>query len=124
MNWLKQLNRIVLAGFLAVIAMLPVALAYDYGITVPNTQYWNYQTRIGSYSTNLGWGHGFYNYVSPPVMLRKYGANYHWGSNVRWSAQTSYPARTWPSHYTAYAGYPYRAYGNPYWESYRYYAQN
>jgi len=101
MKMIKQLMRIALAAVVAVLALVP-AMAY--------TVYTGgYQARIGAYTAYAPYGQGFYDYLTPPTALTRYGAEYHY-SNIRSAVYPSYP---WTGlDYTArlyrpYFGYPY-----------------
>ncbi len=117
----KTVTLTGMAVLFALLAMVP-AMAYSSGDnTYPYTPYWTGgQTRIGAYTTTWDYAQGFFNYVSPPIASYRYGAPYHWGSNIRSPVYPAYSARV-PNIYRPYYGYPYRSYGNPAWIYYNYY---
>ncbi len=122
MKLIKKLLTICMAALFAALTLIPATLAYNYHVTRPYGAYFDGGIpRIGAYSSTWGYGQGMYNYVSPPIGLTRYGAAYHWGSNVRWQLYPQYPSLMAPGHFRPYYGYPYASFGSPYWEHYKYY---
>ncbi len=110
----KTFLTLVTAALLA-IALAPAAFA-----GTVYSGYATHETRLGaytssSYASTWGWGQGFYDYLSPPIATYRYGAQYHWGSNIRDTAYTGYPTRV-PNQYQPYYGYPFRNYPSQAWE--------
>jgi len=104
---------------LAALIALPSVLSYGYyGYAYPNQQYWNAETRMGAYGSSFGYAQGMYDYVSPPIALTGLGHQYS-VSNVRDAVYPQYPVTHFSNAYRPYYGYPYRSYGNPAWEAYR-----
>ncbi len=118
MNFLDKIKKTVLVALVALVAtaMVPATLAYP--VSYPYPSYFNYgQTRMGAYTTQYPYAQGFYDYVSPPFALTRYGADYSI-YNIRDAVYPEYPAVRVPNIYQPYYGYPYRSYANP--VSYRY----
>lgn len=114
-----NLTRVVFMVALAALFVLPGALAYR---TVYSS-YGSYgQPRIGAYTTSYTYAQGMYDYVSPPIGLTRYGADYYYGSNIRSAVYPQYPVARVPNLYQPYYGYPYGSYGNYAWMRYKYYA--
>ena len=100
MEFLKKLSKIVLIAALAIVASVS-ALAYT---TVYPMEYG--QHRIGAYTSISPYGQGFYNYMTPPIALTRYGNDYSI-SNIRTAVYPNYPYTYLPSMQRPYFGYPY-----------------
>lgn len=115
MKLTKKMQKIAMALLLAVLVAMPSALAV--GWTHPTQVYG--QPRIGSYTTTWAPHQGMFNYVSSPIYLSRYGAQWH-VNNVRLAAYPSRDHATYmPQLHAPYLGYPYNNYGHYGWETMR-----
>jgi hypothetical protein len=111
MNFLDKIKKAMLVVLLSLIVALPAALAYP--VSYPYPSYFNYgQARMGAYTAQYQYAQGFYDYVSPPIALTRYGADYNI-YNIRDAVYPEFPAVRVPNIYEPYYGYPYASYGNP-----------
>ena len=118
MNFLDKVKKALLVVLLTVVA-LPAAFAYP--VTYPYPSYFNEGTpRMGAYTTSFPYAQGFYDYVSPPIALTRYGADYSI-YNIRDAVYPEYPAVRVPNIYRPYYGYPYASYGTPVYMRYNTY---
>lgn len=111
---LQKAKKLVLALLIVALVALPSTLAVGWAYPVQTYG----QPRVGAYTAIYGPNQGMFNYVSPPTMLTRYGAQYH-VSNVRWADYNEDFVSYMPSLYTPYRGYPYGSYGNYHFERYR-----
>ncbi len=113
---MKLLNKIslIVVGALMALATLMSAHAYVYPVEYG-------QPRIGAYTSTFPSAQGMYDYLSPPVALTRYGADYHL-SNIRQAVYPRYPVTYIPNMHRPYYGYPY-GFGSPniHWRSSRIY---
>ena len=123
MKLFKKLIAICLMAFFA-LSIVPATLAYNYHIVKPYDSYWGTsQARFGAYSSYWPPGQGFYNYVSPPIALHRYGHTYNYAYNTRWPTYATagaYPARI-SNIYKPYTGWPAGWYGSQPWTYYKQY---
>ncbi len=125
MKMFKNLQKAILMVVLAAILLLPSTLAYcgsSYcgGTAYPNAQYVGYgQPRIGAYTAQFPVDQGMYNYISPPLGLTRYGADYNI-YNIRDPVYPDYGVARVANLYQPYYGYPYGSYGSESWMRYKY----
>jgi len=100
MKMLKKIGMTLMAAAFVLITAV-AAHAYTYAHT-----YEYGQPRIGAYYSVSGYAQGMYDYVSPPVALTRYGADYHI-DNIRLAAYPNYPTTYLPTMQRPYFGYPY-----------------
>ncbi len=129
MKMLKNLQKAALMVVLAAILLVPSALACGgsycggaYGTAYPYPYYIGYgQPRIGAYTSQFPVDQGMYDYISPPIGLTRYGADYNI-YNIREPVYPDYGVARVPNLYQPYYGYPYGSYGSDSWMRYKYYA--
>lgn len=111
MNFLNHIKKVALLALLTLLVALPAALAYP--VAYPYPSYFNDgQTRMGAYTTQYPYDQGFYDYVSPPIALTRYGSDYNI-YNIRDAVYPDFPATRIANIYKPYYGYPYTGYDNP-----------
>jgi hypothetical protein len=115
MKMLQTAKKLILAMLIVALVALPSTLAVGWAHpSYAATD--NY--RIGAYSAIYRPHQGMYDYIAPPTMLTRYGAQYH-VSNVRWAGYNQDFVSYMPSLHAPYRGYPYGSYGNYHFERYR-----
>jgi len=122
MNLFQNLNRAIMAIVLLALVLVPSSLAYGYNTATPYPYYFGYgQPRVGAYTTQFPYAQGMYNYVSPPIGLTRYGADYYI-TNLREPVYPEFGIARVPNLYRPYYGYPYGSYGSQSWTYYKYYS--
>jgi hypothetical protein len=100
MNLFKKIASVALAAFMFAVTATG-ALAYS---TVYPMEYG--QPRIGAYTSVFPYNQGMYNYLTPPIALTRYGAEYDI-TNIRTAIYPQFPFTYHATITRPYMGYPY-----------------